>query len=188
MKRLGYNRFVAQGGDWGAIITEVWGSQAPPELAGIHTNMPNAIPVDINAAAFSGAAAPVNLSAEERHAFDQLSFFYKHVYYGFIMGDRPQTLMAFADSPVGLASFMLDHDARSLELIERSFNGVREGLTRDDVLDNITLFWLTNTAISAARLYWENKLGFFTPRNVSVPVVATASPDDLYTTPRSWAE
>ena len=131
---------------------------------------------------------PAGLSADEEHAYEQLAAFYKDVYYAFFMGTRPQTLAALADSPVGLATFMIDHDARSLELISRSFNGVSEGLSRDDVLDNITLFWLTNTGVSAARLYWERKLGFFTPKGVKIPVAASAFPDELYQAPRSWAE
>ena len=188
MRRLGYDRFVAQGGDWGAVITDLLGVQAPPELLGIHTNMPGAIPAEIDQATFAGAPAPAGLSAEERRAYDQLVFFYKHVYYAFWMGTRPQTLAGFADSPIGLATFLLDHDARSLELIARAFDGQAEGLTRDDVLDNITLFWLTNTGVSAARLYWENKLAFFSPKGVSVPTAVSVFPDELYHTPRSWSE
>ena len=188
MKRLGYTKFVAQGGDWGSIVTEQMGVLAPPELIGIHTNMPGAIPADVDAAAFTGAAAPSGLSAEERYAFEALSFFYKHVYYAFEMGTRPQTLTGLADSPVGLAAFLLDHDARSLELISKAFAGQPGGLSRDDVLDNVTLFWLTNTAISAARLYWETKLSYFTPKGISIPVAVSAFPDELYVTPRSWAE
>jgi hypothetical protein len=128
------------------------------------------------------------LSADEKHAYEQLAAFYKDVHYAFFMGTRPQTLTAPADSPVGLATFMIDHDARSLELISRSFNGVPEGLGRDDVLDNITLFWLTNTGVSAARLYWENKLAFFSPKGVKIKVAASAFPDELYQAPRSWAD
>jgi pimeloyl-ACP methyl ester carboxylesterase len=188
MKRLGYTKFVAQGGDWGAVITEQMGVLAPPELIGIHTNMPGAIPADVDGAAFTGAPAPSGLSAEERHAFEQLTFFYKHVYYAFEMATRPQTLTGLADSPVGLAAFLIDHDARSLELISRVFAGQTEGLSRDDVLDNITLYWLTNTAVSSARLYWENKLAFFAPRHVAIPVAVSAFPDELYLLPRSWAE
>jgi pimeloyl-ACP methyl ester carboxylesterase len=188
MKRLGYTRYVAQGGDWGAIIVELMGAQAPEGLLAVHTNMPNVIPPAIDAAALAGAPAPAGLSADENHAYEQLTAFYKNVYYGFFMATRPQTLTGLSDSPVGLATFLLDHDARSLELIARSFDGVKEGLTRDDVLDNVTLFWLTNTGVSAARLYWENKLGFFTPKGVKVPVAASAFPDELYQAPRSWAE
>jgi pimeloyl-ACP methyl ester carboxylesterase len=188
MKRLGYTSYVAQGGDWGAVVVDLMGAQAPKGLLAIHTNMPNVVPPAIDAAAFSGAPVPPGLSADEKHAYEQLAAFYKNVYYAFFMGTRPQTLTALADSPVGLATFMIDHDARSLELISRSFDGVSEGLSRDDVLDNITLFWLTNTGVSAARLYWENKLGFFTPKGVKIPVAASAFPDELYQAPRSWAE
>jgi len=188
MKRLGYTSYVAQGGDWGAIITELMGAQEPKGLLAVHTNMPNVIPPAIDAAALAGAPVPAGLSADEKHAYEMLAAFYKNVYYGFFMATRPQTLTGLSDSPVGLATFLLDHDARSLELIARSFDGVKEGLTRDDVLDNVTLFWLTNTGVSASRLYWENKLGFFTPKGVKVPVAASAFPDELYQAPRSWAE
>ncbi|MBB3317751.1 pimeloyl-ACP methyl ester carboxylesterase [Rhizobium sp. BK181] len=188
MRRLGYKNFVAQGGDWGAVVTDMIGVQAPPELLGIHTNMPGAIPVEINSASFDGAPAPEGLSDEERSTYDQLVFFYKHVYYAFLMGTRPQTLTGLADSPIALATYMLDHDARSLELIARSFDGQKEGLSPDDVLDNVTLFWLTNTGVSAARLYWENKLAFFAPKGVKVPVAVSVFPDELYQTPRKWAE
>ena len=188
MKRLGYTSYVAQGGDWGAVVVDLMGVQAPKELLAIHTNMPAVIPPAIDAAALAGAPVPAGLSADETHAYEQLAGFYKNVYYAFFMGTRPQTLTALADSPVGLATFMIDHDARSLELISRSFDGVSEGLSRDDVLDNITLFWLTNTGVSAARLYWERKLGFFTPKGVKIPVAASAFPDELYQAPRSWAE
>ena len=188
MKRLGYTSYVAQGGDWGAVIVELMGAQAPKGLLAVHTNMPNVVPPAIDGAAFAGKPVPAGLSADEKHAYEQLAAFYKDVYYAFFMGTRPQTLAALADSPVGLATFMIDHDARSLELIARSFDGVAEGLTRDDVLDNITLFWLTNTGVSAARLYWENKLAFFVPKGVKLPVVASAFPDELFQAPRSWAE
>ncbi|KWV59584.1 multidrug MFS transporter [Rhizobium altiplani] len=188
MRRLGYKNFVAQGGDWGAVITDMIGVEAPPELLGIHTNMPGAIPVEINNASFASAPAPEGLSDEERRSYDQLVFFYKHVYYAFLMGTRPQTLTGLADSPIALATYMLDHDARSLELIARSFDGQKEGLSPDDVLDNVTLFWLTNTGVSAARLYWENKLAFFAPKGVKVPVAVSVFPDELYQTPRKWAE
>ena len=192
MKRLGYTKFVAQGGDWGSVIVDLMGAQAAPELLGIHTNMPGAVPPEINKAAFTGAPAPASLSAEERHAYDQLAFFYtKDLAYAQEMGTRPQTLYGIADSPVGLAAWILDHDARSLELITRVFDGQREGLTRDDVLDNITLYWLTNTAVSSSRLYWnlwQTKLTFFDVKNVSIPVAVSAFPDELYQTPRSWAK
>jgi pimeloyl-ACP methyl ester carboxylesterase len=188
MKRLGYTRYVAQGGDWGAVIVEIMGAQAPEGLLGIHSNMPNVVPEAIDVAAFAGATTPAGLSADEQHAYEMLVAFYKNVYYAFFMGTRPQTLTALSDSPIGLATFMLDHDARSLEMIARSFDGVAEGLTPDDVLDNITLFWLTNTGVSSARLYWENKLRFFTPKGVKVPAAASTFPTDLYYAPRSWAE
>jgi pimeloyl-ACP methyl ester carboxylesterase len=190
MKRLGYKEYVAQGGDWGAIITEVMGAQAPPGLRGIHTNMANVIPADIDQAAFSGAPAPAGLSADEKLAYEQLSFVYaKGIGYGFQMGLRPQTLYGIADSPVGLAAYFLDHDARSLELIARVFDGQSEGLTRDDVLDNITIAWLTNTGVSGGRLYWENwGTSFFSVKGVSVPVAVSVFPDELYPAPRSWAE
>jgi pimeloyl-ACP methyl ester carboxylesterase len=190
MKRLGYTRFVAQGGDWGAIITELMGVQAPPELVGIHTNMPNVIPADIDKAAFSGAPAPSGLSADEEVAYERLQFVYqKGIGYGYQMGLRPQTLYGIADSPVGLAAYFLDHDARSYEMISRVFKGESEGLTRDDILDNITITWLTNTALSGARLYWENKsTSFFGVKGVSIPVAVSVFPDELYPAPRSWAE
>jgi pimeloyl-ACP methyl ester carboxylesterase len=196
MKRLGYTRFVAQGGDWGALIVDQMAAQAPPELLGIHTNLPFAVPLDIARAAQAGAPPPSDLSAEERRAYDQLVFVYKHgLGYAIEMGQRPQTLYGIADSPVGLAAWFLDHDDRSLKLISRVFDGHPEGLTRDDVLDNVTLTWLTNTAISGARLYWENfgnvpegKVPFFLHGNVSIPVAVSAFPDELYQTPRSWAE
>jgi pimeloyl-ACP methyl ester carboxylesterase len=188
MQRLGYTRYVAQGGDWGALITDLMGVQAPAGLIGIHTNMPGAVPPEIDGAAFAGKPVPDGLSADEKHAYEQLAAFYKDVYYAFFMGTRSQTLTALADSPVGLATFMIDHDRRSLELIARSFDGMPEGLTRDDVLDNVTHFWLTNTGVSSARLYWENKLPFFSPKNVKLPVAVSAFPDELYQAPRSWAE
>ena len=190
MKRLGYTKFVAQGGDWGAIITELMGVQAQPELLGIHTNMANVIPLEIDKLAFSGAPAPANLSADEKLAYGRLSFVYaKGIGYGFQLGLRPQTLYGIADSPVGLAAYFLDHDARSYELIARVFAGASEGLTRDDVLDNITLTWLTNTAVSGGRLYWENKLAsFFAVKGVAIPTAVSVFPDELYPAPRSWAE
>jgi pimeloyl-ACP methyl ester carboxylesterase len=189
MKRLGYAQFVAQGGDWGAIIVDLMGVQAAPELLGIHTNMAGVIPADIDAAAFSGAPAPSGLSADEKIAYERVQFVYqKGIAYGFQMGLRPQTLYGIADSPVGLAGYFLDHDARSLELITRVFEGKSEGLTRDDILDNITITWLTNTALSGARLYWEKKVGFFNVKGVSIPVAVSVFPDELYPAPRSWAE
>ena len=190
MKRIGYTKFVAQGGDWGAVVVDMMGLQAPPELLGIHTNMPGIFPGDIDAAAFSGAPAPSGLSADEKVAYDRLQFVYqKGIAYGFQMGLRPQTLYGIVDSPIGLAAYFLDHDARSYELISRVFAGVSEGLTRDDILDNITITWLTNTAISGARLYWEYYgKGYFNAKGVSIPVAVSVFPDELYPAPRSWAE
>ncbi|MCI0746115.1 MAG: epoxide hydrolase [Verrucomicrobia subdivision 3 bacterium] len=189
MKRLGYTRYVAQGGDWGALIVDLMGVQAPPELLGIHTNMAGAVPPEIDKAAFTGAPPPPDLSAEERHAYDQLAFFYTlDLAYAQEMGTRPQTLYGIEDSPIGLAAWILDHDARSYALIARVFAGQGEGLTRDDILDNITLYWLTNTGVSSARLYWENKLAFFAPKQVAIPVAVSVFPDDIYAAPRTWVE
>jgi pimeloyl-ACP methyl ester carboxylesterase len=190
MKRLGYSRYVAQGGDWGAIVVDQMGVQAPSGLLGIHTNMPGIFPADIDAAAFSGRPAPAGLSADEQLAYDRLQFVYqKGIAYGFQMGLRPQTLYGIADSPVGLAAYFLDHDARSYELISRVFQGQPEGLTRDDILDNITIAWVTNTALSGARLYWEHwGKGYFNAKGVSIPVAVSVFPDELYPAPRSWAE
>src|SRR5260370_855543 len=189
MRRLGYKKFVAQGGDWGAVITDLMGVQAPPELLGIHTNMPGAIPADIYRAVLSGAPMPSGFSDDEKAAFERLQFVYsKGVAYGYQMGLRPQTLYGIADSPVGLAAYFLDHDAWSYALIARVFDGQTEGLSRDDVLDNITITWLTNTALSGARLYWENKFAYFSVKGVSVPVAVSAFPDELYQCPRNWAE
>lgn len=189
MKRLGYKRFVAQGGDWGNAVTEQMALLGAPELIGIHTNMPATVPNDINAAAFSGAPAPAGLSADEKHAYEQLAYFYKHgLGYAQEMSNRPQTIYGIGDSPVGMAAWMIDHDARSLALITRVFDGQREGLTRDDVLDNVTLYWLTNTTTSSARLYWESKLAFFAPKNVPIPAAVSAFAEELYQAPRSWTE
>ena len=189
MKRLGYTRYVAQGGDWGNAVTEQMALQAPPELLGMHTNMPATVPEDIAKALQPGGSAPTGLSADEQHAYDQLDFFYKHgLGYAIEMANRPQTLYGIVDSPAGLAAWMLDHDARSEELISRVFDGQSEGLTRDDVLDNLTLYWLTNTAVSSARLYWENKLNFFEPKHVAIPVAVSVFPDEIYAAPRSWTE
>jgi len=188
MKRLGYRRFVAQGGDWGAVVTEQMGAQAPPELLGIHTNFPQAVPTEI-LQALASHTPPPGLSADESRAFERLDFFLTHgLSYAQQMANHPQTLYAIADSPVGLAAWFLDHDLLSYELIKRSFDGQREGLTRDDVLDNITLTWLTNTAISTSRLYRENKLPFFAAMGVAIPVAVSAFPDELYQAPRSWME
>jgi len=189
MERLGYTRYVAQGGDWGNAVTEQMALLAPAGLLGIHTNMPATLPAEISEALQFGKPAPAGLSAEEQGAWEQLDFFYKHgLAYAQEMGNRPQTLYAIADSPVGLAAWMLDHDARSYDLIARVFAGQPEGLTRDDILDNVTLYWLTNTAVSSARLYWESKLAFFAPKGVAIPVAVSVFPDELYAAPRSWTE
>jgi pimeloyl-ACP methyl ester carboxylesterase len=189
MKRLGYAKFVAQGGDWGAIITDLMGVHAAPELLGIHTNMAGVIPPDIDKAAQAGAPTPSGLSADEARAYERLKFVYaKGIGYAYQLGLRPQTLYGIADSPVGLAAYLLDHDAWSLELIARAFDGHAEGLTPDDVLNNITLTWLTNTGVSSGRQYWERKVGFFSVKGVSIPVAVSAFPDELYQAPRSWAE
>ncbi len=189
MKRLGYTRYVAQGGDWGNAITEQLALLAPPELLGIHTNMPATVPDDIAKALQPGGVRPAGLSADETNAYDQLDDFYKHgLGYAIEMANRPQTLYGLVDSPAGLASWILDHDTRSQALIARVFNGEAAGLSRDDILDNITLYWVTNTAISSARLYWENKLNFFQPKNVKIPVAVSVFPDEIYAAPRSWTE
>ena len=189
MGRLGYTRYVAQGGDWGNAVTEQMALQKPAGLVGIHTNMPATVPDNIAKALAAGGAPPAGLSPDEARAYGQLDFFYKHgVGYAGEMANRPQTLYGLADSPVGLAAWMLDHDAKSYELIARVFNGKQEGLSRDDILDNVTLYWLTNTAVSSARLYWESKLSFFAPKGVELPTAVSAFPDEIYTAPKSWTE
>jgi pimeloyl-ACP methyl ester carboxylesterase len=189
MHRLGYRRYVAQGGDWGNAVTEQMALHTPPGLLGIHTNMPATVPPEIDAALQAGRPAPEDLTPEEQGAWDQLAFFYANgLGYAQEMSHRPQTLYALADSPVGLAAWMLDHDARSYDLIARVLDGAEEGLTTDDVLDNATLYWLTNTAVSSARLYWESKLAFFAPKGVTVPTAVSVFPDEIYAAPRSWAE
>jgi pimeloyl-ACP methyl ester carboxylesterase len=194
MQRLGYTRYVAQGGDWGNAVSEVMALQQPKGLIGIHTNMAATVPADISRALSVGGPPPAGLSADEKHAWDQLDDFYKHgLAYAQEMSNRPQTLYGIVDSPVGLAAWMLDHDIRSYLMIARVFNGQTEGLTRDDVLDNITLYWLTNTAISSARLYWDTAQistggGFFDVRGVKLAVAVSAFPDEIYQAPKSWAE
>jgi pimeloyl-ACP methyl ester carboxylesterase len=189
MKRLGYTRYVAQGGDWGNAVTEQMALLTPPGLIAIHTNMPATVPPEIEKGLHPGVKPPAGLSADEKHAWEQLDFFYKHgVGYAGEMANRPQTLYALSDSPVGMAAWMIDHDARSYALIARVFDGQREGLTRDDILGNLTLYWLTNTSIPAARLYWESKLAFFAPKGVTIPTAVSAFPDELYQAPKSWVE
>ena len=189
MKRLGYTRFVAQGGDWGALVNDLMATQGHPELIGLHTNLPSAIPPEINAAAAAGSPAPTGLSAEEKRAYETIAALYKTIPTQVFMGSRPQTLYGVADSPVGVAAWLLDHDPISLRLIARAFDGESTGLTRDDVLDNATLFWLTNTSVSAARLYWEGfaktDLG---PKNITIPVAVSVFPGEVVPAPRSWAE
>ena len=188
MKRLGYKKFLAQGGDWGAIITDLMAVESPENLLGIHTNMAGVVPAEIDALAYNSAPTPSELSIEEKRAYEQLVFVYKHVFYAYYMGSRPQTLVGLTDSPVGLATFIIDLEARGLEMTSRSFAGRSESVTREDFLDNITLFWLTNTVVSSARIYWENKSAFFSPKGVTVPVAVSVFPDELYEAPRSWAE
>jgi len=197
MKRLGYAKFVASGGDFGAVITDVMATQTPPELLGMHTNMPGAVPADVAKLIVSGSPAPAGLSADEKATFDKLKkFFATGVFYAFEMATRPQTLYGISDSPVGLAAWLIDHgdgDAQPAAAVAAAARRPTKGqppdvLTRDDVLDNITFYWLTNTGISSARLYWENKFGFFDTKNVSIPVGVSIFPGELYQIPRSWAE
>ena len=189
MKRLGYTRYVAHGGDWGAIVNDIFATQGNPELIGMHTTLGGVIPPEINKAAATGSPAPTGLSAEEKRAYETIVVLYKTIPTQYFTGSHPQTLYGIADSPIGVAAWLLDHDPISLRLIARAFDGEATGLTRDDVLDNVTLFWLTNTTISAARLYWEGfaktDLG---PKNVSIPVAVSVFPDEVYYTPRTWAE
>jgi pimeloyl-ACP methyl ester carboxylesterase len=194
MKRLGYTHYVAQGGDWGNSVSENMALQRPEGLLGIHTNMPATLPSNISRALNLGEPMPDHLSADERRAWDQLKFFYaKGLGYAVEMNNRPQTLYGLMDSPIGLAAWMIDHDDASEKLIQRVFLGERAGLTKDDILDNITLYWLTRTAISSAQLYWDTATnlppaGFFDARGVQIPVAVSAFPDEIYQAPRSWAE
>jgi pimeloyl-ACP methyl ester carboxylesterase len=188
MDRLGYKQFVASGGDWGDPVTEQLAVNHPDRVRAIHLNMPSAVPAEIFAAV-NGGPTPPGLSADEQKALDQLKFFFsKGLGYANEMTLRPQTLYALEDTPVGLAAWILDHDDESLKLISRVFDGGNEGLTRDDILDNITLYWLTKTAVSSARLYWENKLAFFKPQGVTIPVVISSNPTELYQVPETWAK
>jgi pimeloyl-ACP methyl ester carboxylesterase len=189
MKRLGYDNYVAQGGDWGSMVTDLLGAAAPPGLLGIANNMAAAIPPEIDAAAFAGAPPPAGLDEEETRAFEHVSFFYKYgLGYANEMGHRAQTLYGLADSPVALAAWIIDHDIWTYRQIVNVFDEGDEGLTKDDILDNITLYWLTNTGVSSARLYWENKNAFFGPKGVKVPAVISSFPEEICPIPRSWAE
>ena len=191
MKRLGYTRFVASGGDWGAVIVDKMGVQAPPELIGIYTNMAGAVPDEVGTAVLSGGPAPPGLTKEETDSYEGLKFFFgTDVGYAQEMGTHPQALYGIADSPIGLAAWMIDHDATSMDRILRAFDGDQDGfgLTRDDVLDNITFYWLTNTGVSSGRIYSEYKGGFFDVKGVSIPVAVSVFPDEIYTVSRRWAE
>lgn len=189
MKRLGYTKFAAQGGDWGAIITEQMALLGAPELVGIHVNMACVLTPEISKAVVLGQPVPAGMTGDEKHAWERLVlFFSKGLGYALEMGNRPQTLYGISDSPVGLAAWFMDHDISSMEMISRTFTGQNEGISKDDFLDNVTLAWLTNTGISGARLYWENKLAFFDTKNVRIPVAVSVFPDEIYAAPRSWAE
>src|SRR5579872_559122 len=189
MQRLGYDRFVAQGGDWGAAVTQQLAIIAPDHVMAIHSNMPGTVPDDTLAKAIANAPPPAGLSDDELYAYRQLADFYTHhLGYAVEMANRPQTLYGLLDSPIGLAAWILDHDKDSYEMIAPAFAGNPGGLSRDDVLDNITMYWLTKTGISSARLYWENKLGFFNVQGVKIPTGVSAFPHEIYTAPQSWSE
>ncbi|MFL6374108.1 MAG: epoxide hydrolase family protein [Pyrinomonadaceae bacterium] len=187
MDRLGYKKYVAQGGDWGNAVTEQMALLRPAGLVGIHTNMPATVPPDIDGQALAGGAAPAGMSGDEKYAYDQLAYFYKHgLGYASEMANRPQTLYAIGDSPIGLAAWILDHDSQSYDLIVRVFDGKSEGLTPEDIVENISLYWLTNTAVSSARLYWESKLPFFAPKGIQLPTAVSSFPNEIYAAPESW--
>jgi pimeloyl-ACP methyl ester carboxylesterase len=188
MRRLGYERFVATGGDWGGVVVDLMALEGAPELVGIHTNFPGIVPPEIELALATSQPVPANLSPEEQACCDQLRFVFSHVFYAFLFADRPQALTGIADSPIGLAAMMLDHDRDSLALIARSFDGVEEGLSPDDFLDNVSHFWFTNSGVSASRIYAENKVGFFSTKGVTIPVAVSVFPDEIYSAPRSWTE
>jgi pimeloyl-ACP methyl ester carboxylesterase len=189
MQRLGYDRFVAQGGDWGAAVTQQLAIIAPDHVMAIHSNMPGTVPDDTLAKAIANAPPPAGLAGDELHAYRQLADFYTHhLGYAVEMANRPQTLYGLLDSPVGLAAWILDHDKDSYEMIAPAFAGNPGGLSRDDVLDNITMYWLTKTGISSSRLYWENKLGFFNVQGVKIPTGVSAFPHEIYTAPQSWSK
>ena len=194
MKRLGYARYVAQGGDWGAFVVDQMGLQAPAGLLAIHTNLPATVPADVDKALLAGGPPPAGLSAAERRAYEQLVRTFKQVDYARLMGSRPQTLYGIADSPVGLASWLLDHndaDGQPATAVTSALSRITSAtgeLTRDEILDNITLYWLTNTGVSASRLYWEYKGGFFNAKGVSIPVAVSVFPGEQYEAPRSWTE
>ena len=188
MSRLGYEHYVAAGGDWGGVVVDLMALQEPPGLIGIHTNFPGVIPPEIDHALQTGGPMPEGLSPEEQRCYEQLTYVYGHVFYAFLMATRPQSMTAYADSPIGLAALMTDHDLKSMEMIARVFDGKTEGLTRDDVIDNITLYWLTNTAMSGFRLYMENKVSFFATKGVAIPVAVSVFPDEIYEAPKSWSQ